>query len=67
MAVDVGGAQDHLSHGSHSLDLLFLNEDIEVWRCDTCFHLEAYCMHVKNSWNEDGTELTCDFCGVDGT
>ena len=67
MAVDVGTDKDHAAHGSHGLDLVFVNENIEVWRCDACFRLEAYCTHVKNSWNEDGTELTCDFCGVDGT
>lgn len=67
MAEDVGTAKYHWSHGGHGLDLLFLNENIEVWRCDVCHHLEAYCMHTHNSWDDEGTTLTCDFCGVDGT
>lgn len=67
MAEDVGTYEVPNAHGSYSLDLVFLNDDIEVWKCDTCSRLEAYCMHTKNSWDEDGTTLTCDFCGVDGT
>lgn len=67
MAEDVGTYEVHNAHGSHGLDLVFFSDDIEVWKCDTCFHLEAYCTHRKNSWDDDGTTLTCDFCGVDGT
>jgi hypothetical protein len=28
---------------------------------------ERHCPHELNSWNEDGTILTCDNCGIDGT
>lgn len=35
--------------------------------CETCHRIEAHCQHVKNSWNADGSKLTCDFCGIDGT
>lgn len=35
--------------------------------CVKCAYIEAICDHVHNSWNEDGTQLTCDFCGADGT
>ncbi len=34
--------------------------------CDECFHVAAFCEHEKNSWNDDGTVLICDLCGVDG-
>lgn len=67
MADEVGTDSVHHAHGSHGVDLVFSNDDIEVWRCDVCSRLEAYCMHTRNSWDDGGTELTCDFCGVDGT
>lgn len=40
---------------------------VEVWVCTRCLLPEVRCTHSKNSWNKDGTELTCDLCGVDGT
>ncbi len=40
---------------------------VELEICDECFCVTALCEHEKNSWNDDGTVLTCDLCGVDGT
>jgi hypothetical protein len=40
---------------------------LELAICDDCGYVAAVCDHVRNSWNKDGTQLTCDFCGQDGT
>lgn len=65
--------RDHFEHDS---EFLLLNmktvsdEDGEVILlvCEKCPYIATtYCMHKKNSWNEEGTQLTCDLCGIDGT
>lgn len=36
--------------------------------CNECKLILGFvCDHNKNTWNEDGTKLTCDLCGQDGT
>lgn len=36
--------------------------------CKNCGVSEPpQCQHVSNSWNADGSLLTCDNCGIDGT
>lgn len=36
---------------------------------DDCGGIQSgpQCPHVSNTWNADGTALTCDNCGIDGT
>lgn len=58
--------EDHKAHGSYTADILTV-ENVELSVCQTCHFIEAHCLHVKNSWNAEGTVLTCDFCGIDGT
>lgn len=41
--------------------------EITVEMCLTCGYVEARCAHEHSSWNENGTQLTCDLCGTDGT
>jgi hypothetical protein len=40
---------------------------IEIESCDSCPLLWVRCIHEHNTWNTDGSQLTCDLCGVDGT
>lgn len=40
---------------------------LEVEICEECHFIYAACTHQKNTWSEDGSTLTCDFCGIDGT
>lgn len=40
---------------------------VQVSVCTTCLLVEAQCEHTKSSWNEEGTKLTCNLCGIDGT
>jgi hypothetical protein len=35
--------------------------------CTKCRLIETHCLHLKNSWNKEETQLTCDLCGIDGT
>ena len=68
---------DHAKHvqkdgGYSELQLVVNPGDREirviVRVCEQCrFILGAVCEHTKNTWNEDGTKLTCNFCGQDGT
>lgn len=57
----------HLDHGSFGLELVADVGDYQVWCCDVCHLLVAECMHPSATWGEEGTTLTCDFCGLDGT
>lgn len=44
------------------------NGSVELEICDFCGYIaRTTCDHIKNSWNEEGTRLTCDLCGADGT
>ena len=43
-----------------------------VWGLEICVNcgqpvLGPQCPHVHSTWNEEGTVLTCDNCGIDGT
>lgn len=42
-----------------------------IWGVEICTNcgtlVQRECPHVSNSWNEEGTVLTCDNCGIDGT
>lgn len=69
MADDSPNPQVHFNHPEgYGLDWAATTpEGFEIWICDVCHFLESYCLHKKNSWNEDGTTLTCDACGIDGT
>lgn len=52
------------------MDVLYLESTLGVLcvlACDQCPYLEAHCEHKENSWNADGTQLTCNLCGADGT
>jgi hypothetical protein len=40
--------------------------DVEI--CVNCgSQVSKHCAHEINTWNEEGTVLTCDNCGIDGT
>lgn len=57
----------HLDHGGYGLDLMFMADDYDIWRCGECHILIAECAHRSNSWDVTGENLTCDYCGLDGT
>jgi hypothetical protein len=40
---------------------------VEICADPTCAKIFAMCEHSKNTWNAEGTTLTCDFCGRDVT
>lgn len=61
-----------LSNCQHTASSFFeVENEHGVWgvlvcnNCGTQVHRE--CPHVSNSWNEEGSVLTCDNCGIDGT
>lgn len=55
--------------GNHFSQTLKQVETLEVLICDdpTCARVYARCICPNNTWNEDGTVLTCGFCGRDNT
>lgn len=58
------------ARGGYGMDVLYLESTLGVLcvlACDQCPYLEAHCEHKENSWNADGTQLTCNLCGADGT
>ena len=56
----------HNTHGGYKTRVVTLtNVTLEI--CQTCHFIEAHCNHIKSTWNVEGTILTCDFCGIDGT
>lgn len=63
--------EDHVrqSGGYRSSVLYMENADgrLMIEACTECDHVNVACEHVKNSWNVEGTQLTCDLCGIDGT
>jgi hypothetical protein len=68
--VSTVGEVRHAAHGDWGMDMHLVTvgkNSIYIGACDVCHHVVAQCNHDKNSWNEDGTTLTCDFCGIDGT
>jgi hypothetical protein len=40
---------------------------IQIEQCSICPYMFVMCEHKYNNWNEEGTQLTCDLCGEDGT
>lgn len=61
-----------LSYCQHTTSSMFeVENEHGVWGvliCNNCGTLvQRECPHVSNSWNEEGTVLTCDNCGIDGT
>jgi len=71
MADDNPTSRGHESHGGYSSDYrevaTYPEGVVVLLVCNTCHFIEAYCNHSKCTWNTDGTILTCDFCGIDGT
>ena len=60
----------HNAHGSYTADLMTLSDEsgtVTLSICLTCHHIEAYCNHLRNTWDTKGQVLTCDLCGIDGT
>lgn len=61
-----------LSHCRHTVCSIFeVENEHGVWGVEICNNcgtlVQRACPHVSNSWNEEGTVLTCDNCGMDGT
>lgn len=74
MAQDEPTLKGHRLHiakdGVERQEIIYLTTDqgsMTLLVCGECRLIEAYCNHDKNSWNEDGTKLLCDLCGIDGT
>lgn len=41
---------------------------VQVEFCSECgYVVSCICEHEMNTWNEEGTKLTCNLCGADGT
>lgn len=40
---------------------------LQIGVCDQCPFMAVQCTHEHNEWNEEGTVLTCNLCGADGT
>lgn len=60
----------HQSHGSFTslyADVTVPGGSVVLLICTMCHFIEAFCNHSQNSWNESETQLTCNFCGIDGT
>ena len=60
---------DTTNFASYTVEYMKNGRGDEVYLeiCDQCKYIRASCMHLSNSWNEDGSILTCNFCGIDGT
>lgn len=73
------GKRDYICDGSHASQIVKDVEELEVYICadPTCARIVvAKCTHsigiypdnkTSCKWNEDGTILSCTFCGVDAT
>lgn len=63
--------QRHHSHDGAALLLEYpttpTGDEVTLWICEECHFIEAICEHSKCQWNKEGTELTCQLCGLDGT
>lgn len=40
---------------------------VQVCADPCCAHVLATCDHLRNTWDDTGRVLSCDFCGADGT
>lgn len=62
---------DHVAQNGHwSASIVYVESTlgvIQVEQCSECPLMFVRCDHKHNTWNEEGTVLTCDLCGVDGT
>lgn len=41
--------------------------EVFVQYCVDCPEVKMECFHAYNSWNDEGTVLSCLQCGTDGT
>lgn len=61
----------HVAEDRHWSASVFYMENllgaVQVEACTKCDHVEVQCEHKKNTWNADGTVLTCMLCGADVT
>jgi len=71
MADDFPTWQGHQEHGFYSSMYkrisVGVNSTVDMLICEKCHYIKTYCNHDSSTWNEDGTHLACDFCGIDGT
>lgn len=61
-----------LSHCQHTVCSFFeVENEHGIWGMEICNNcgtqVRRECPHVSNTWNPEGTVLTCDNCGIDGT
>lgn len=35
--------------------------------CNTCLYTKTTCQHTVNTWDDEGSTLTCNACGMDVT
>lgn len=61
-----------LSKCPHTVCSFFeVENDHGIWGMEICNNcgtqVRKECPHVSNTWNPEGTVLTCDNCGIDGT
>lgn len=61
MAEDGGGSHTLVNYETEPGDY------VEMWICNKCSYIETFCEHVNNTWNDDETILSCNFCGLDVT
>jgi hypothetical protein len=67
--------QNHQMHvvidGGYESTISYISDPargtIQLDICNICHYITATCEHENNTWNKDGTVLTCDLCGIDGT
>lgn len=63
--------EKHVKENRHLVQILqyVSNDEGEVMLliCDDCHFMDAVCVHRNCSWNAEGTKLTCNLCGLDGT
>lgn len=58
------------ANGGHGSDVTYLGEGddlVMLMICSSCHWIIAECLHKNMLWNEEGTELICQLCGIDGT
>lgn len=62
--------KEHEEHDSFSSSIFYMNNylgEIQIEECDICGYQDVICLHIKNTWNDQNTKLTCLLCEVDGT
>lgn len=62
--------EQHEAHGWYTARVSY-HEDVTgsviVLTCESCAYAVEHCEHTVNKWNDEGTVLTCQRCGADGT